>query len=84
MKVKNVTVEELGNRIIVTSADGCRTEIHFDENGNQGITWIDTNAKKYKTNGHTWRTDGYNSRKVTVSDGRKHNDPKRVMFTDTL
>ena len=34
-EVDNVSVELLGNRIIITSNDDNRTELHFDNNGNQ-------------------------------------------------
>ena len=47
MKVNNVRIEELGNRVVIESADGCRTEIFFDESGNQKHTFIDTKADSY-------------------------------------
>ena len=53
--IKNVKIEELGKRVIITSNDGCRTTIHFDKDGNQLHTWINTNADTYKTKIHTFK-----------------------------
>ena len=82
-KVNNIRIEELGNRVVVESADGCRTEIHFDEDGNQEHTFIDTKADSYKTKVHTFKQGGYNHRKIFVyneTDG--WSDKRRVMFVD--
>ena len=83
MKVNNVRIEELGNRVVKESADGCRTEIFFDESGNQKHTFIDTKADSYKTKVHTFKQNGYSHRKVFVYDSSKGwSDEKRIMFVD--
>ena len=39
--MKNIKIEKLTNRIIITSKDGFTSEIRFDDNGNQQKTFLD-------------------------------------------
>ena len=81
--IKNVKIEELGKRVIITSNDGCRTTIHFDKDGNQLHTWINTNADTYKTKIHTFKQAGEKYRKTFIFNKSKGwTDKKRIMLFD--
>lgn len=82
-EVKNVSIELLGNRIIITSNDDNRTELHFDNNGNQLHTWIDRKFNKVKTKVHSFIKYGMKNRKTFIFDSKEGwSDVKRVMFFD--
>jgi len=85
--MNNISIKKLktqdGCRVIISSKDGCRTEIHFDIDGNQLETWVDRKFSAVKTKVHSWVEGSIKFRKLFLFDKKGHHlDKKRVMFVD--